>query len=191
MICLFSTSFSHGSNLSNLVRILFKLRDKLSHTASPRHGSGGISPVAAYRSEQPGAVCQGCISTAVYRRLALDWRHRLFYSPAVRRGYILQSRTIFHDWERAGGLGWTSLEVYLWSLPTVPMSAWWKRSRIKKHPPRRRPRKEPLVQGVLIGKGLPVFSAIGNTSKSRADVWTFSPKKRPVCKGFPPRFMMG
>lgn len=48
MICLFSTSFSHGSNLSNLVRILFKLRDKLSHTASPRHGSGGISPVAAY-----------------------------------------------------------------------------------------------------------------------------------------------
>lgn len=60
MICLFSTSFSHGSNLSNLVRILFKLRDKLSHTASPRHGSGGISPVAAYRSEQPGAVCQGC-----------------------------------------------------------------------------------------------------------------------------------
>ena len=35
MICLFSTSFSHGSNLSNLVRILFKLRDKLSHTASP------------------------------------------------------------------------------------------------------------------------------------------------------------
>ena len=90
-----------------------------------------------------------------------------------------------------GGLGWTSLEVYLWSLPTVPMSAWWKRSRIKKHPPRRRPRKEPLVQGVLIGKGLPVFSAIGNTSKSRADVWTFSPKKRPVCKGFPPRFMMG
>lgn len=62
MICLFSTSFSHGSNLSNLVRILFKLRDKLSHTASPRHGSSGISPVAAYRSEQPGVVCQGCIA---------------------------------------------------------------------------------------------------------------------------------
>lgn len=47
MICLFLTSFSHGSNLSNLVRILFKLRDKLSHTASPRHGSGGISSRAA------------------------------------------------------------------------------------------------------------------------------------------------
>ena len=29
---------------------------------SPKHGSGGISPVAAYRSEQPGVVCQGCIA---------------------------------------------------------------------------------------------------------------------------------
>ena len=90
MICLFSTSFSHGSNLSNLVRILFKLRDKLSHTASPRHGSGGISPVAAYRSEQPGAVCQGCTAPPLLRRLALDWRHRLFYFPA--RGGGISSR---------------------------------------------------------------------------------------------------
>lgn len=48
-----------------------------------KHGLGGISPVAAYRSEQPGAVRQGCISTAVYRRLALDWRPRLFYFPAA------------------------------------------------------------------------------------------------------------
>ena len=69
---------------------------------SSEHGLGGISPVAAYRSEQPGAVCQGCISTAAYRRLALDWRPRLFYFPAARRGYILQSRTLSHDWERAG-----------------------------------------------------------------------------------------
>ena len=102
MIYLFSTSFPHGSNLSNLVRILFKLRDKLSHTASPRHGSGGISPVAAYRSEQPGAVCQGCTAPPLLRWLALDWRHRLFYFPAARRGYILQSRILSHDWERAG-----------------------------------------------------------------------------------------
>lgn len=94
MIHLFSTSFSHGSNLSNLVRILFKLRDKLSHTASPRHGSGGISPVAAYRSEQPGAVCQGCTAPPLLRWLALDWRHRLFYFPAAQRGYILQSRIL-------------------------------------------------------------------------------------------------
>ena len=152
---------------------------------------GGISPVAAYRSEQPGAVYQGCISTAVYRRLALDWRPRLFYFPAVRRGYILQSRTLSHGWERAGGLGWIRTEVYLWTLPTVPMSAWWKRSHIKKHPPRRRHRKERLVRGVLIGGELAAFSAIERTSKSRADVWTFSPKKRPICKGFQPRFMMG
>jgi len=66
---------------------------------------GGISPVAAYRSEQPGAVCQECISTAVYQRLALDWQPRLFYFPAARRGDILQSRTLSYDWERAGGLG--------------------------------------------------------------------------------------
>ena len=50
---------------------------------SPKHGSGGISSVAAYRSKQPGAVCQGCISTAAYRRLALDWRPRLCYFPAA------------------------------------------------------------------------------------------------------------
>ena len=40
----------------------------------------------------------------------------------------------------------------------------------KEAPASQKARKEPLVQGVLIGKGLPVFSAIGNTSKSRADV---------------------
>ena len=72
---------------------------------SPKHGSGGISPVAAYRSKQPGAVCQGCISTAAYRRLALDWRPRLCYFPGKRRGYILQSRPLSQDWERAWGLG--------------------------------------------------------------------------------------
>lgn len=68
----------------------------------PKHGSGGISPVAAYRSEQPGAVCQGCTAPPLLRWLALDWRHRLFYFPAARRGYILQSRILSHDWERAG-----------------------------------------------------------------------------------------
>lgn len=45
-----------------------------------------------------------------------------------------------------------------------------KETRTKKHPPRRRHRKERLVRGVLIGGELCVFSAIGNTSKSRADV---------------------
>ena len=126
-------TFSFGTNCPKLFPLSMAL--------------GGISPVAAYRSEQPGAVCQGCISTAVYRRLALDWRPRLFYFPAARRGYILQSRTISHDWERAGGLGWTWSEVYLWILPTVPMSVWWKRSRIKKHPPRTRRSFRCLLRG--------------------------------------------
>lgn len=62
-------------------------------SVSVKHGSGGISPVAAYRSEQPGAVCQECISTAVYRRLALDWRPRLFYFPAARRGISSRAAT--------------------------------------------------------------------------------------------------
>ena len=82
------------------------LRDSLSRSpAAFPHGSGGISPVAAYTSAQPGADRQGCISTAVLRRLALDRRPRLCYFPAARRGYVLQSRPLSHDWERAGGLG--------------------------------------------------------------------------------------
>ena len=74
-------------------------------SVSVKHGSGGISPVAAYRSEQPGAVCQGCTAPPLLRWLALDWRHRLFYFPAARRGYILQSRPLFQDWKRAGAKG--------------------------------------------------------------------------------------
>ena len=42
-------------------------------------------PVAAYRSEQPGAACQGRTAPPLLRWLALDWRHRLFYFPAARR----------------------------------------------------------------------------------------------------------
>ena len=45
---------------------------------------------------------KGVSAPPLLRRLALDWRHRLFYFPAVRRGHILQSRTLSHDWERAG-----------------------------------------------------------------------------------------
>lgn len=37
----------------------------------PSHGSGDISPVAAYCSEQPGAVCQGCIAPPLYGGLPL------------------------------------------------------------------------------------------------------------------------
>ena len=40
--------------------------------------------------------------TAVLRRPALDGLPRLCYFPGKRRGYILQSRPLSHDWERAG-----------------------------------------------------------------------------------------
>ena len=41
-------------------------------------------------SAQPGVGCQGCVSTAVLRRLALDGRPRLCYFPA--RGGGISSR---------------------------------------------------------------------------------------------------
>ena len=47
------------------------------------------------------------------------------------------------------------------------------------------------MRGVLIGGESAALSAIGITSKSSADVWTFGPKKCPVCKGFQPRFLRG
>ena len=39
------------------------------------------------------------------RRRALDGLPRLCYFPGKRRGYILQSRPLSQDWERAWGLG--------------------------------------------------------------------------------------
>ena len=51
---------SHYSNLGQNVPNWF-----------PLHGSGSISPVAAYCSEQPGAVCQGCITPPLYGGLPL------------------------------------------------------------------------------------------------------------------------
>ena len=47
------------------------------------------------------------------------------------------------------------------------------------------------MRGVLIGGKSAALSVIGITSKSSADVWTFGPKKCPVCKGFQPRFLRG
>ena len=48
------------------------------------------------------------------------------------------------------------------------------------------PQKAPKgsVRSVLIGGGLPVFSAIGSTSKSRAEMLAIGPKRRPFYKGF-------
>lgn len=52
-----------------------------------KYGSGGIFPVAAYRSEQPGVVWQRYISIAVYRWLALDRRgHILTLFPMIGKG---------------------------------------------------------------------------------------------------------
>lgn len=188
MICLFSTSFSHGSNLSNLVRILFKLRDKLSHTASPRHGSGGISPRRRISFRTAGSCLSRVHSTAAFA-VACPW----LAAPAVlfpggAAGVYPPEPHPFPWLGKGGGLGWTSTEVYLWTLPTVPLSAWWKRFRIKIYPLRRRHRKERLVRGVLIGGRLLAFSVIRNALKSRADVLTFGLKKGPVCKGFRQRF---
>lgn len=188
MICLFSTSFSHGSNLSNLVRILFKLRDKLSQTTSPKHGSGWYIPRRRISFRTAGS----CLSR-VHQHRRLSAACLWLAAPAVlfpssETGVYPPEVHPFPWLEKGGGLGWIWTEVYLWTLPTVPMSAWWKRSPMQKHPYRRRHRKDRLVRGVLIGGGLPVFSVTGNALKSRADVWPFSPKKRPVCKGFRQRF---
>ena len=102
----------------------------------PSHGSGSISLDAAYCSEQPGAVCQGCIALPLYGGLPLTG------GPGC---------SIF--WRRDGCI----------SSRAAPFP------RLGK------------------GGGLPVFSATGSTSKSRADMLAFGPKRCPVCKGFRPQ----
>ncbi|RKJ45555.1 hypothetical protein D7X25_24065 [bacterium 1XD42-8] len=62
-----------------------------------------ISPVAVCCLAQPGAGRQGGQRPRRLRRPALDGLPRLCYFPGRRRGYILQSRPLSQDWERAGG----------------------------------------------------------------------------------------
>ena len=88
MICLFSTSFSHGSNLSNLVRILFQLRDKLSQTAFLQTWLGRYIPRRRISFRTAGSCLSRVHRTAVYRRIALDWRPRLCYFQRRGGGYI-------------------------------------------------------------------------------------------------------
>ena len=85
----------------------FVLRDKLSRggPAPPAKGSVVIyppsPPIFLYSREW-------AVKGATHRRLrrpALYGLPRLCYFPGKRRGYILQSRPLSHDWERAGGLG--------------------------------------------------------------------------------------
>lgn len=82
-----------------------QLRDNLFQTASPKHGSDGISPVAAYRSEQPGAVCQGCIAPPFIGGLPLTGGPGCFISQRRGGGIFSRAAPLSHDWERAGGLG--------------------------------------------------------------------------------------
>lgn len=56
--------------------------------------------------------------------------------------------------------------------------------------PQKAPEGTPCA-GCTYWRGSAVFSVIESTSKSSADVWTFGPKKCPVCKGFQPRFLRG
>ena len=64
-----------------------------------------ISPVAARNRAQAGGGCQGGLRPAVCGGLALDRLPRLCFFSGKRRGYILQSRPLFHDWKRAGEKG--------------------------------------------------------------------------------------
>ena len=50
------------SCLRTIIHVTFSFGTNCPKPFPLKHGLGGISPVAAYRSEQPGAVCQGCIA---------------------------------------------------------------------------------------------------------------------------------
>ena len=68
-------------------------------------GSCGYIPRRRLYFSMAGSGLSRVHRTAVLRRPALDGLPRLCYFPGKRRGYILQSRPLSHDWERAGGLG--------------------------------------------------------------------------------------
>ena len=97
----------------------------------PSHGSGGISPVAAYCSEQPGAVCQGCIAPPLYGGLPLTdgpgcfifWRcdggisSRAAPFPKIGKG----------RWDRVEHQGGFTYEFYqqpLWAHDVRSPSLW-------------------------------------------------------------------
>lgn len=121
----------------------------------PKHGSGGISPVAAYRSEQPGAVRQGCISTAVYRRLALDWRPRLFYFPAAWRGMNPPEPHPFPWLGKGGGIGLNMNGGWLMNFTNSPYERMMKEI---PHPETPAPQKAP--EGTPCA-GCPYWKGIG------------------------------
>lgn len=68
-------------------------------------GSGSISPVAAYYPAQAGAGRQGGVCPAACGGLPFTARPGCATPQRRDGGYILQSRPLSHEWERAGGLG--------------------------------------------------------------------------------------
>ena len=80
-------------------------RQYASYVPRRETGFGGYIPRRRRLQSTGGAGCQGGGMPRRLRRLALDGRPRLCYLPWRGGGYILQSRPLSHDWERAGGLG--------------------------------------------------------------------------------------
>ena len=62
-----------------------------------------VSPVAAPPNSTAGAACQGQSRRCAAVLRTLDWLSRLCYLPRRDGGYILQSRPLSLDRERAGG----------------------------------------------------------------------------------------
>ena len=61
-----------------------------------------VSPVAAPPNSTAGAACQGQSRRCAAVLRTLDWLSRLCYLPRRDGGYILQSRPLSLDRERAG-----------------------------------------------------------------------------------------
>ena len=64
-----------------------------------------ISPVAARNRAQAGVGGQGGFAPPCAADLPLTAHSRLCFFSGKRRGHILQSRPLFHDWKRAGEKG--------------------------------------------------------------------------------------
>ena len=78
-------------------------RDPPIFPASSTEALLDVSPVAAPPNSTAGAACQGQSRRCAAVLRTLDWLSRLCYLPRRDGGYILQSRPLSLDRERAGG----------------------------------------------------------------------------------------
>ena len=78
-------------------------RDPPIFPASSTEALLDVSPVAAPPNSTAGAACQGQSRRCAAVLRTLDWQSRLCYLPRRDGGYILQSRPLSLDRERAGG----------------------------------------------------------------------------------------